>query len=42
MVAVLIPTGDQVSPTSPGGNLGISNGAGYSLVTGVSPNGLLK
>jgi hypothetical protein len=39
-VAVLIPTGDQVSPTSPGGNLGISNGAGCSLVTGVSPNGL--
>jgi hypothetical protein len=39
-VAVLIPTDDQVSRTSPGGNLGISNGAGYSLVTGVSPNGL--
>jgi len=38
-VAVQIPTGDQVS--QPGAdNVGTSNGAGYSVATGVLPSGL--
>jgi SdrD B-like protein len=40
-VAVLIPTGDSVSPTAPpDGNIGGSNGGGFSVATGVHPNGL--
>src|SRR5580765_3691107 len=39
-VAVLIPTGDQVSPVvPPNGNLGSSNGSPFSTVKGVSPTG---
>lgn len=40
-VATLIPTGLSVSPqVPPGGNVGASNGTGFSVVTGVVPSGL--
>jgi hypothetical protein len=38
-VAVQIPTGDQASPIG-ADNVGSSNGAGFSVATGVSPSGL--
>src|SRR5262249_40946778 len=40
-VSTLIPTGDTVSPkVLPDGNIGTSNGAGFSVANGVQPNGL--
>jgi hypothetical protein len=35
-VAILIPVGNDASPVTPGGNVGSSNGYGYSTVSGVS------
>jgi hypothetical protein len=40
-VAIVIPTGDQVSPVvPPDGNLGSSQGSPFSTAKGVSPNGV--